>query len=181
MNLHPTTFLLLLALFPVRFSISSVSLGRSRKPRLLDNQSILNCARYWIGCSIRRMEAKSRSTLTLLESRMNGRVTGWAVVGNRLRAVPSWELGTSLPNRRPIVVIKESRRRAMNRRLRPASRSRCVFERRSDADLSAVIGNLVVQAGERRSSLAQDTDPLRPRVQFAEQASGERARYDRGE
>lgn len=52
------TFLLLLALFKVRFSISSVSFGRSRKPRLLDNQSILNCARYWISSSIRRMEAK---------------------------------------------------------------------------------------------------------------------------
>jgi len=61
-----------------------------------------------------------------------------------------------------IVVIKESHRRAMNRRLRPASRLRCVFERRCDADFSAVIG---IQAAERRSSLAQDTDRLRPRVQ----------------
>src|SRR6516165_4948498 len=88
-------------------------------------------------------------------------VTCWAVVGNRLRA--EWELGTSLPNRRPIVVIKESHRRAMNRRLRPASRLRCVFERRSDADFSGVIE---IQAGERRSSHAQDIDLLRPRVQF---------------
>ena len=42
MNLHPTTFLLLLALFTVRFSISSVSFGRSRKPHDFELRSILD-------------------------------------------------------------------------------------------------------------------------------------------
>ena len=80
----------------------------------------------------------------------------WAVVGNRLRAVPSWEIGTSLANRRPIVVIKESPRRAMNRRLRPASRWRCVFLSAAPMlTLAAVIGNLVVQAGAAEFARAQ--------------------------
>jgi len=91
----------------------------------VDTSRLGDSARAWLR---RRpgLEAliSPRSTLTLFEGRLNGRSHLLAVVGNRLRAVSSWELG-SLPNRRPIVVIKESHRRAMNRRLRPASRSRC--------------------------------------------------------
>jgi hypothetical protein len=41
-NPHRITFLLLLVLFKVRFSISSVSFGQSRKPRDFELRSILD-------------------------------------------------------------------------------------------------------------------------------------------